>query len=590
MTENVEMIGRGAYRMAVRPATGAWRFSVVDEVSLWLREKGADLDLTREVRVVVDGRNIRVMHHRNGGVDAFLLSMTETNQGGTFVTTVLAVDDPDDPWLMVRVASNRRSMVPAPRLARRLLERTELLDGKHALTAQPQLIHAGTVDDLVARLGDTNRRGVVLAIGTGEMITPSIITPKLDGWVRDTAGLAQTVVLTPEATVEFAQRAGAYGVPEGTIRTYGRGLDLDAQHLARTHRMLSPHTVSRSHDWQVRNLLTTFVRGPLEALPLPGPLARWDRTFDRLLNREMTDRIVAPRAAPAGPAVTQDTVELERVRITLGVPDLTDATLSALLEAATSPSVDVAAIEDISLKVQEMQQEKETLEDELEHSKEVEWQARQEALEADERASESDGSLRRLQRRLRELNMDPWAITNGTGNHDVDDPEWAGSWTDLIDRVNEWERFGVFISADPSSMLEMDALDMDGRALHAAHEALLALAGYVAARRLGDHDQDFGRYLELQPAGYATYPRNRFAPTETNWTKQHHGRERELPVPAWVCESGTATINAHLRLTKIPNKDPRVYFMDAFDPEGRFCVVVGYLGQHLTNRSTSGLN
>lgn len=77
----------------------------------------------------------------------------------------------------------------------------------------------------------------------------------------------------------------------------------------------------------------------------------------------------------------------------------------------------------------------------------------------------------------------------------------------------------------------MDALDTDGRAPNGAHEALSSLAGYVRARRCGDQDQDSGRYLAVRPAGYATYPRSWFAPTETNWTKQHHGEERELTVP-----------------------------------------------------------
>lgn len=588
--QDVEVVDRGGYRMALRPVAIGWRSAVVDETASWLREKGVDLDLTRDVRIVGDGRTIRAMHHRNGGAEAFLLSMSETNDGGTFVTTVLAVDDPDDPWLMLRVTSDRRRAVPAPRLARRLLERIDLHDGDHPLTAQSQLVHPGTLAGFTARLTDPTRRGVVLAVGTGDLITPAIITPKLDSWVRNTVGLAATLVLTPEATTKFSQTAGAYRAHEGTIRTYGRGVDLDAQSIARTHRMLSPRTVTDSEDWQVRNLLTTFTRAPLGALPLPATLARWDRTFERLLNREMTSRIIVPRPARSVHGVAQGTAELERIRATLGIPDLAEETLLRLVEASTAPSVDQSAVDAIDRRIQALQQERETLEDELSTSKEAEWQAREDAVEADERASESQLILRKFQRLLHKRGLDPWALANDANELAPDAPTNPGSWSDLVERAGEWEEFGVHITAEERPMLEMDTLDSDGRALAAAYEALSALAGYVQARRCGAHDQDFGRYLEVQPAGYATYPRSRFAPTETNWTKQRHGHERELPVPMWLHASGTTTMHAHLRLTKISNKDPRVYLLDATDPQGQFVVVVGYIGQHLTNRATAGMN
>lgn len=588
--ENDEVVDRGGYRLALRPVAAGWRTAVADEAASWLREKGVDLDLTRDARASVDGRLVRAMHHRNSGIDAFLLSMTETNDGGTFVTTVLAIDDPVDPWLMVRVARDRPGLVPAPRLAGRLLERIEMHDGRHPLAASPQLVHPGALNDFVERLTDPKRRGVVLAIGCGDTITPALITPKLTAWTRNTVGLAATFVLTPDATTEFARLAGSYRVPEGTIRTFRRGVELAEQSLSRTHRMLSPRTVAGSEDWRVRKLLTSFVRTPLSVQALPSNLARWDRTFDRLLNREMTSRIVVARPRPSGRAVTQETAELERVRMVLGVPDLADTTLTELVEAATAPVVDQAAVDAIDDKLQDLQSEKESLEDELDASRKAEWRAREEAVEADERAAEASLALRRLQRLLRERDLDPWSMETEADRLVPDAPGPPGSWSDLADRVGEWSEFGVVVTADDRCVREMDDIDEDGRALNAVHDALSALAGYVRARRSGDHEQDFGRYLETQPAGYAMYPPGRFAPTETGWTKQHYGHERARPVPTWVKSAGIATMNAHLRLTRIPNKDPRVYFLEAVDPAGRFVVIVGYIGPHLTNRATSSAN
>jgi hypothetical protein len=46
----------------------------------------------------------------------------------------------------------------------------------------------------------------------------------------------------------------------------------------------------------------------------------------------------------------------------------------------------------------------------------------------------------------------------------------------------------------------------------------------------------------------------------------------------------------HLKLTKIPNKDPRIHFTESMNPDGNLVAIVGYIGEHLTNRSTSKLN
>lgn len=587
---DLDPIERGGYKLALRPRGAHWRVAVIDETTLWLREKGIDLDLTREVRTVIDGRKVRAMHHRQGEVEAFLLSMGETNDGGTFETTVLAVDDPENPWLMVRVVNDRRRNFPAPRLAERLLNRLDLLDGSHRLSSVPQIVHPGMLDDLVARLHDPSRRGVVLAVGTGDIISPALITPRLEKWGKNAIGLAQIAILTPDSTRAFAEMAGAHSVPEGTIRTFGKGVDFTDATSARGHRMLSPRTVADSPEWQIRELLTVFARAPLSALPMPSPLARWDRIFDRLLNREMTSRIVVPRIVPTGRVTVQSDAELERVRSTLGLPDLSEPNLLSLVEAATSPAVDQAAVELVERKILELQEEKEALEDELARAIGAEWSAREEAVEADEQLNELRADLLKLQRSIRSKGIDPWVLGVETDSDGVDVPQLSGSWADLAKNVADWEPFGAFITAENRYLVEMDSVDLDGRALRAAHQCLEALAGYVSARQCGDHTQDFGRYLEDQPPGYSSYPFKKFVPTETKWTKANFGDERKFPAPAWLGVGTEVTMNAHLRLTRIPNKDPRLYFMDARDGSDKFAVIVGYIGKHLSNRATAGLN
>lgn len=584
-----ELVGGSAYRLVLRPPDASWMGAVTDEIESWLREKGADLDLSRDVRTVVDQRSIRAIHHQQADAIGFHFSMEERNSGGAFVTTVLAVDSPSDPWLMVRVASDRKRMVPSPRVARRLLERMDLYDGGHRLSPDPRLVYPGDFEALRSRLEDASRRGVVLVMGTGSQITPSVVVPKLADWTRGCIGLSETVVMSPEATQRLRQTHPPFAVPEGGIRTFAPGVDIEDPLDSRTHRILSPATLLREPEGRIRALMTVFARAPLRSQSLPHTLARWERTFERLQNHELAGRIRVARPPRTHSGAPQETVELERIRTTLGVEDLSTQSLLSLVEAATAPTVDESALAEIDFKLRSLQEEKEELEDQLSESRESEWEARQDALDASDRATYVEHQLVTLQRRVSVAGVDVWSEAGGDpGGPSI--PDIPGSWSDLADRGSEWSRVGVHITADVERMLDLEAMDIDGRALQACYQALTALSGYVDARRKGVHEQDFGGYLEVQPSGFPTYPPKKYAPTETGYTKQHYGYERIFPVPFWCSESGKETMLAHIKLTRIRNRDPRVYFMDATDEDDRCCVVVGYIGEHLTNRASARLN
>jgi hypothetical protein len=64
-----------------------------------------------------------------------------------------------------------------------------------------------------------------------------------------------------------------------------------------------------------------------------------------------------------------------------------------------------------------------------------------------------------------------------------------------------------------------------------------------------------------------------------------YGDERVFRVPTSVSPSGTATMEAHIRISSEGTVSPRMHFLDALAATGK--IYVGYLGPHLRNTLTS---
>lgn len=591
MVETVRNLDNGMYRSILRPASDRWLDSARDEVAIWLRnKKGIDLDPENDSRRRSNGISVRTMNHKSGDARAFRLSMDEENEGGRFATTLLAIDDPKDPWLMVRVLNNRRQVIPSPVVARNMLERITMLDGKYEVTRQPTLVHPGMIGELVSRLEDPERRGAVFLLGTGDKIGPAVFSKKMEKWFRDSIGMCQAFILTPDATTELESHLPGFQVPEGTIRTFSPGFSR-RDSSPRQQRILGVRALTEYSDYRIRSLLGLFSRMHAESSPIPASVTKWSRTFDRLLNRSLDRDVhnIVPRVT-ASSNIVQGSGELERVRTTLGIKDLTESTLLRLVEAATRPAPNPEVLNDQARRIEESQEERDGLEDDLQEALKNINDLTEDAYAADERARRAEDELHNLQRKLLLRKINPWAFS-------VDEekelpslcPNEARSWDELSAGRQDWEKYGVFITADDETMCEMEDID-DGRALQAAYEALRALAEYCRASNCGDCSGDFASFLGDNLVGYSGYYPSRVACTESGWTKRNYSRERILPVPQWVDRSGFHEMNSHIRLVKIRNKDPRIYFLDAKNGNGRKCVIVGYIGPHLTNRATSGLN
>ena len=291
-----ESLDHGVYRMVLRPQGTSWLDSLIDETQTWLRSKSIDIDLSKDSRFSSPERKITARHHQNSSATSFRLGMTEDGADGRFSTTVLGVDDPHDPWLMVRVANDRRRTIPSPRLARNLLDRATLRDGGSVLNRGPEVVYPGTLGAFESRLLDPHRRGGVFVLGTSDVIPPRLLSDKHDAWFRDTIGMAQVCILTPDATEEFAARAGALRVTPGTIRTFAPGIDsLGDDSAPHRHRILGTESLLETPDWRLRQLLGLFARRHVTSTPVPDPIYRWNRTFDRLRNSDVVDRLAVPQ-------------------------------------------------------------------------------------------------------------------------------------------------------------------------------------------------------------------------------------------------------------------------------------------------------
>lgn len=315
-----------------------------------------------------------------------------------------------------------------------------------------------------------------------------------------------------------------------------------------------------------------------------------------LVGAESLDRLRQQAAAAqkqAHEVRTESDAVQRAVREALGVADLSAQTLQEVAELAEQGALVQEMLDDAASDLEAQAAKVEDASLSAQVSREAEWAARQDATDLLDQFDQLETRNRFLATRLRQAGdydqHDPAAPVE-----DPDSPcERPGSWQDLVDSVLQWDRLGVIITADVPKIMELDPLDIEGRALHAAWSGLRAFAGYRRAKADGVFAGGLGQYLSAAPDGYARYNAGKFVPNETKYTKSHFGDERVFPCPVDVHPDGEAVMSAHLRLSRIPNKDPRMHLLDVTGSpqDGQVgVVVVGYIGVHLTNRRTASHN
>ncbi|MDM8086425.1 hypothetical protein QUV83_16760 [Cellulomonas cellasea] len=499
----------------------------------------------------------------------------------------------------------------------------------------------------------SDRRGAVFVAAAGHQDPGLAVdfARKVEEWTKGARGLAHVAFLDHESAAWLREQVGGtLGVAEWTVRTFRPGIDLTSPATLRLHRTMGMSALIDTSEHRLRRLFSMFARQLLDEQPEPTEVVAWRRTFERLDSREAADGLrrvaeradatrrrveqsrslfaaqraaqaVEPPAIAVPPASTApvtgesapaavDPAELEglrgeraaaaaerdalldtlrRVQETLMLPDLTEDSLTALLDAATATDQDQDAAAAGAARIETLEEQVADLEAKVAEHQDAEWAARQEAVDTQGQVSSLDETLRQLSRQVAVMTAggDPADVAEAP--LDCPSAEAPGSWQELVDGFETWEALGIVITADHDTAADLHDIDVDGRCLANTWRGLTALAGYVRAKREGAHDGGFKTYLEAQPSGYPRYNQGWFATSETsNAMTGERAKERDLPVPKSVHRDGVLEMQQHLRIGRIPNLDPRVYIHDDTTETG--VVVVGYIGPHLTTRATAKLN
>lgn len=577
-------------------AAPGWRRVVLAETSAWLRSKGLTVDLGANGAHELDlGRHVAVRAHRGGFEEGVRVTLDEDNEGGHWTTALTLVEgDKGGGWLSLEVSNSVGAFVPQPRLVGMLLALVPLKDGPAELRVGPRLARLADVPEVLDLLMSTERRAPVFVAATDEALPLEPFYGFIERVSGQTVGLGHTIVLDADASRELARHVGpGWATPPWTVRTYLPGVDLGDSSAARAHRILGTQRLAQDRDVYLRTLLGTFARSIVASRPVPSPLVHWGRIFDRLATRDTADAILSltprPASAHAEPAQPGRAVEgpdgifaaeLERVRVTLGLDDLSEGALLALFEAATEPRIDPGSAAAASRRLDELQARVEALASDLEVTKAEVIDARLDALEFSEQFDAKDRRVAQLGRQLMDLSR----AGAGPAERTIDDLEAPQSYDELIDRFGALGDVGVVVTAELSVILELQEFDRDGLALTPAWSALQALAGFVQARADGVAEGSVHQYLQAQPRGYRSFPVTRHSYSETGTTMAHFGSERLLPVPSSIDASGYAVMRSHFKLARIARRDPRLYYLDDTATSGS--VVVGYIGPHMTNTQT----
>ncbi|MHA7619882.1 hypothetical protein ACX12M_15315 [Cellulosimicrobium cellulans] len=645
-------VEHGAYRAWLSTEAGSdWVERAVDQVSAWLRGKDRrlDIDLGQDATHVVAGKTITVRRHRKGGQVAFRFTMVEGPVGRRYTTTVMFIGGRTGGWMSLQGTNDAGRWVETPNLATNLLESPgAFTDGGRVVS--PELWHVRGGGDRAALLDllVSDRRGAVFVAAAGHQ-APELATDfarKVEQWTQGARGLSHVVFLDADSAAWLRnQVGGALGVAEWTVRTFRPGIDLGSPSSLRLHRTMGLQALIDTSEHRLRRLFSRFARQLLDEQPEPAEVIAWRRTFERLDSREAMEglRRVAERADESRRRVehrrtlyveqraeaqrlVHDTVAdlvrptaletaavedeemarlraiaqeaaaerdalaqaLRRVQDTLMVADLSDASLTELLDAATSNDQDQQAAAAGAERIDELEQQVAALDDKVAEHHDAEWAARQDATDTLDQLTVLEETVRLLSRQVAVMAAggDPAAVDHTPQDRPAQVP---GSWQELVDQFVEWEQFGIIITADAETAADLHEIDVDGRCLANVLRALTALAGYVRAKKDGVHDGGFKSYLEAQPTGYPHYNQSWFATSETaNAMTGDRAKERDLPVPTTISANGVLEMQQHLRIGRIPNLDPRVYIHD--DTNGSGVVVIGYIGPHLTTRATAKLN
>jgi hypothetical protein len=573
---------------------------VRQEFEDWLRGKDYDVVLQPGVLALKDATVQFLTNDAHSGYSA-RLSLRERSRMGVWHTQVLGVQRPGGgTWIRLSVTNDEQNWVAVPRLARNIVTRLNVKDGRLNFSDQPRIIGERGVEGFLNALTDPDRQGLILAAGTADGDIPfDAFARKMGQWTSQVQGMAQVAVLTPAASEIIGGTLGRLTPRPWTLRTYYPGVDPDSAEDAVRHRYLSTNSLATMSDHQVRRLLGRIARTHAAERALPSELARVRRDFERIASR-LVFEVPVPESAPRVEGI-EAPLEDPRAPETSVVTPATSTVLAPLLELLGVEALDESAVSSVvqrlrtadestsrlaKAKIQSDQQQDHI--EALEENLQLEVRSRDDAeLDAALWKEHADGlqqSLRVLAKTVGQQRDDAPAV-GATAESSVFTMDVPSSFAELVGRLPGLAKEGVVFTGKADVAVDLDAQDTLGVACGTGWNALLALVDYIRYRTDDQGSGGVEQYLKHTPPSYFTFPPGKHANTETRATLDRFGAERVFACPTSVDATGRTLMTAHFKLGQIGMVSPRMYYLDHVAAEGK--IYVGYIGPHLTNTQTN---
>jgi hypothetical protein len=526
-----------------------------DEMRVWLRSKAYDLEAFDRGDPRVGPGAVLLHHAANAanGSQTERWQLRESTDDGAWMSS-LTVHAPAHPvaadnaatWFWIEIEFVPRESGPEsakavrasiPRLARGLLATVPAYDSLALLTGEPMLIGRERVDELIDILCDPDRRYPAAVASPHPEIA-------FEGWkVTITRvmwylpGTASIYLLDPLAEKAFAGNIGeTHAVWGGALRTYLPDFDPAIAEEAPRHRVLSPARIT-ADPWRAAGIVSVLPRRLAVEAPLPAALTGVNRS---LLTQER------------------------------GTPGTTD------VEGLRSQVAKLAEDRELALHLAEQEEERaNTLYAERQN-------ALAELAEREQRVLYLDSQVRALQRRLVAVGRPEDAFLP------VDEPSAPpATFAELLDWIAA-DLSRVVFTGDSTAPVDLDQRPESSTWVRSSWEALQALDAYAGAKTTNRFTGDFRTWCENPPSGECVIPAGKVVRDESETVRNNAKwrRERELPVPPEISESGTVFMGAHIRIGASAGGQisPRLHFYDGTAQTD--LVYVGYLGRHLTNTRT----
>lgn len=570
--------------------------AAIDQLGCWLREKNIDVDLRHDNEVVNSTQEFRIRYHeRDQGHNVRAILIEDSSQGQWRSSITVSTDG----WAEVLVRSAEGRFVAVPRIARYLMQAIPLGDAGLDFVDHAEVWDADRLDELRTLLTSPDRQApVFVAAIDASADLDREFTKRVGIWVKQTYGLAKTIVLTPRASARVAQDLGSHAPWPWTLRTYLPNVQLGDTRNALRHRYLTTESLANRPDSEIIKLLGGIARNLAFERPRPTELTRLHRVFRRLEDQQLTEAIRSERnrtlstlsdrkvsdvpsavhteahpqsIASGDPQLIE---QLQLVREVFGLDTITLEALQEIAEAATAPRVNAKALSATERRLESLRNLLGQREDTIADLRIMLQDHEIDTAVANGEASDARNENTWLRKRLSELNDFDNAWTPAPSNAAPAD------FGQLIKQLPA----GVVFMADMKDAEAVMARDSLGNCLRNAWDAVLAMGDYLRAKAEGLVQSSFHDYLLDTPAGFRGLAPSKSAENESGSTKQQYGHERLLPVPKNVDPSGRVQMKAHIRLGKIGMASPRLYY---HHDTASACIFIGYLGLHMTNTKTN---